>query len=178
MPVLNILRGPSGSGKSTFLKNSDAFQYKHIVTGEPVPYDSVTLLEKNKLVFQENICSSDFYHFAIDTKLDEPFYDFKIERISETHNLCFAKFLNCIKNKLEIIYVDNTNIKKWQYENYITVAQMHGYVVNIFEFEVKTVEEIRLLIQRNQHGVSDSIVARMAIDFETDERSEKISIKC
>jgi predicted kinase len=64
------------------------------------------------------------------------------------------------------IIVDNTNIRTWEYTNYIVAAKMHGYAVEIVEFRPITVDDIRVCIERNEHRVPADIVSRMCVEFE------------
>ena len=81
-----------------------------------------------------------------------------------------------LSRKAEAIAVDNTNIHRWEYQNYELAARMAGYDVEILEVMPNTREEMRECARRNIHGVPVDIVARMLIEFEHDDRAIVIPI--
>jgi len=108
------------------------------------------------------VCSSDHF-FMVDGE-----YQFDISKLSMNHSLCFKKFIDAILKGVETVIVDNTNIFKWQYESYAVLAEKFGYQVTLVELMPVTIEELRTVVARNAHGVPQSTVCQMVLDFETD----------
>jgi len=112
------------------------------------------------------ICSSDHFHMV------DGVYVFKQANLNPAHSACFNNFMHLVyKDELKIV-VDNTNIKRWEYQNYIDLALMEGYNIQIIEFMPGTLQEIKQVISRNIHDVPSDIVMKMILSFEEDDRFE------
>jgi hypothetical protein len=146
MKKVVILRGVSGSGKSRYACEA--------VAG----------------IDPARICSADQY-FEHGGR-----YYFDPMKLPEAHNFCFGRFLEALTDGYPLIVVDNTNSHHWEYENYEKAAKLAGYKAEIVEVQASTVDEIRLCFDRNTHGVPRDIIARMAVDFEPDERAKIIPV--
>ena len=108
------------------------------------------------------VCSAD--HFFIDEDTGE--YHFDPSKIAIAHSECMQAFLMNLQRDDGVIVVDNTNIRHWERQNYITAAKNAGWEVEQEFFNVKSVEAIRMCAKRNSHGVPTDVVARMAIEHE------------
>jgi predicted kinase len=64
----------------------------------------------------------------------------------------------------ELIVIDNTNVKKWEYENYVFLAELNGYSVEIVE--IPFTESAEVYHERNTHGVPLEVIQRMMNDYE------------
>lgn len=155
MKRVMIVRGLPGSGKSRWAE-------KYILDS---PSSAV-------------ICSADSFFNKRESvgQLDgKPMYfsEYKFDptKLSIAHSECFKGFLNAIMEGCETIVVDNTNIRRWEYQNYELAARVGGYVVDIIEFRATTIDEVKVCIGRNTHNVPSNIIAQMAIDFEIDTRA-------
>lgn len=144
----HIMRGIPGSGKSTRAK---------------------------ELARPENICSADDY-FMKDGK-----YVFVQHEIGKAHSACLKKFVDLIYKYHRAIMddgqwadfdivVDNTNLRRWEYETYVKIAELAGMVVEFHEFvpprDNTLGDYVRLCASRNAHGVSPNACMRMASIFE------------
>ena len=128
------MRGLSGSGKSTV----------------------VQILKKNKESRQTFVCASadDFF---IDKSTGE--FKFDQEKIQLAHSSCKTTVISSLRSKIDIIVVDNTNSKHWEYREHYEAAQKSGY--NILIIELQTSEKhIPDLIKRGK-GVPLEIVQNM-----------------
>ena len=133
--IIIILRGASGSGKSTWAENiACSYDRPNIATSA--------------------IVSADYYRY--DT---EGNYHFDPQKLGEIHDKCFAAFQKDIDSGVTIIFVDNTNIKKKEYQRYVDYGREHGY--SIFQ-KVFTGEH------ENEHGVPIEVVERMRNTLEID----------
>ena len=139
-----ILRGPSGSGKTTWQKKN-----------HPTAW----------------VCSADSYFmkdgYAGTVLHPKSVYDFDPRKLPEAHALCMETFLEGIKHKEPVIVVDNTNTRTWEWDKYKSIAELCGYEVDVLEFLPKTIEQLRMMIDRNEHNVPLTVIAEQALRFES-----------
>jgi predicted kinase len=128
-----ILSGISGCGKSTFAKR------KAMLEGAV-------------------ICSAD--DFFCDPETGE--YKFDPTKLAQAHAWCMERFLHNLQFDAPIV-VDNTNIERWQWENYDKIAKMIGREVEHHAWMVSTLEEVVTCNRRNKHGVPLAVAIDMAI---------------
>ena len=157
-----IMRGLPGSGKSRYVK---------------------ALLEAEAKTsghtYISTVCSADkFFDKPVDEivpatgeVLKTTIYDFNPTKLPEAHSACMRGFVEALKLGVGLIVVDNTNIHKWEYQNYVSVATLAGYQVEIVEFRATTIEEVKTCIRRNTHKVPANVIALAAVEFEPDERA-------
>jgi predicted kinase len=158
-----IMRGLPGSGKS---------------------YYADKLSKQNASI----ICSADSFFETIVLTTDaligsytgmfQTEYHFDATKLPVAHAKCFSNFLNALKAQYKHIIVDNTNIHKWEYQNYEAAASLAGYSVQIVEFRAITIEDIKICIRRNTHNVPSNVIANMAVEFEYDTRASMMAIEC
>lgn len=86
-------------------------------------------------------------------------------------------FLGSLRHGFPLVIVDNTNIHGWEYQNYEEAALLAGYKVEIVEFRVSKIEDVMICIKRNTHRVPYEYIAKMAIEFEPDNRAIVMPIK-
>lgn len=139
MKEIKIVRGPPGSGKSTLVKE----QYPDAV-----------------------VCSADNYFDEV-AGLNNTTYleEFKPWLVGKAHQHCWGAYIHalCVMEE-ELIVVDNTNIKKWEYENYVFLAEINGYNVEIVEVPITETAEV--YHERNTHGVPLEVIQRMVDQYE------------
>ncbi|QTH71679.1 AAA family ATPase [Pseudoalteromonas xiamenensis] len=138
-----ILRGLPGSGKSHY-----AFSLaEELVGGDETRYV---------------ICSTDDYFLQTDGS-----YQFDKTKLSEFHNLNLARFINSLAEGIELVIVDNTNIRRWEYVAYSAAAHAMGYQVKeVVVGEVKDKSLQHLYQKRNIHHVALRTISNMARQFE------------
>ncbi len=129
-----IMRGVSGSGKSTIARE--------------IAQD-----------FDGKIHSTDEYF------VDESGqYNFDRTKLGEAHKANFEAFKASLQHELPVVIVDNTNTKRWEFENYTKEAANAGYAVR--EVTAPT-PELDDAVARNLHGVPESAIKNMLERFET-----------
>jgi len=141
---LVILRGVSGSGKSTYASKLAVRLYDYMNPPRSV-----------------YICSADKFF-----KRPNGTYDFNPRLLGEAHEWCFEMVDSQMDFKTQVIILDNTNTRRWEYEKYIELANRRGYIVKeriIGKFDEASV---KLYASRNQHGVPEESVRKMADRFE------------
>ena len=137
--TVKIIRGISGVGKSTYVM-------------------------MNKMIADKSIvCSADDYFVN-----EQGQYEFDGRKIPMAHQWCWGKFIDAIGEGRNII-VDNTNTQPWEYENYIKLAKLFDYEVEIIHITPKglTNEE---LAKRNTHGVPLESIEQMRSRWVDDTR--------
>ncbi len=105
------------------------------------------------------ICSAD--HFF--TKNGRYVFDPKM--LFEAHEACMKKARDACEREDRVVVIDNTNIKVWNFQYYLNLAETHGYKVQIIDMydSGKTDEQ---LFQRNLHEVPLDTITRMRRDWE------------
>jgi len=107
------------------------------------------------------VCSAD--HFFNNPTTGE--YEFDVKRLSEAHSWCMSEYLQALRAKRPCIVVDNTNIKEWEFQNYLQAAELAFYKMTVVEFFPRTVDECRLVASRGRHGVPRQLVHAMSLDY-------------
>ena len=140
-----IMRGISGSGKTTLAERLRDRAMEKGLTAEIVSNDHFWLRPVEGCGTQ---------------------YIFEPARMGEAAVSCMTAFLKAIRDNVDLIIVDNTHIRRWEYENYELAADMFGYEAVVYGLRVETVAELREFAARNRHGVPPEVVARMAMNYE------------
>ena len=140
--TVKIIRGISGVGKSTYVMMNEV----------------VAKAEERRIA-----CSADDYFVN-----EQGQYEFDGRKLPMAHQWCWGKFIDAIGEGRNII-VDNTNTQPWEYENYIKLAKLFDYEVEIIHITPKglTNEE---LAKRNTHGVPLESIEQMRIRWVDDTR--------
>lgn len=132
-----INRGIPASGKSTFTKE--------ILT---------TLNESNISVVS---CSTDDY-FIVEGK-----YTFDTSKLREYHLRNQQKFNASLKDGIEVVICDNTNIEPWEAKPYYEMAKEFDYRVVLIDFESRNIEE-HCAAQNNKgynRNIDEDILSKM-----------------
>jgi hypothetical protein len=149
--IVHILRGIPGSGKSTKARE---------LTDVP-----------------DYICSADDYF------VKDGVYKFLAHEIAQAHAACLKKFIGLVHRHSTVgdpsvkqpvnIVVDNTNLRKWEYESYEKICEMmwpRDTRLQFHEFvpprDNTLGDYVRECAARNTHGVSANQCMRMASIFE------------
>jgi predicted kinase len=139
---LTVVRGISGSGKSYYVKE---------------------FCRRNNLNISVHVCSADDY-FKVNGV-----YVFDPTKLPQAHASCMSKVIDLLmEDKLSPVFVDNTHIKRWEYQNYEQLALNCDYEVEIVEFHAETIIDVGICAARNAHQVPQEIVWKMAMEFEPD----------
>jgi len=90
-------------------------------------------------------------------------YVFDPAQLPRYHKLNFEAFKADLALGVSPVIVDNTNTRKWEYENYLEAAKAAGYDV-----EVISIPHIdpALAAIRNTHGVPEAAIRRMISRWE------------
>jgi predicted kinase len=65
------------------------------------------------------------------------------------------------------VVCDNTNSQRWEYEQYVKVAQSHGYEVHILTIgSPQDPDFIEACAKRNKHGLDLAAIKRMSNRWE------------
>ena len=137
---LKIMRGIPGSGKSTYV---------------------------NKHYPEAYVCSADNYFEEVADLNDTSYLEeFQPWLVGKAHQHCWGSFIHAVVVMDEpLVVVDNTNVNKWEYENYVLLAELHGYEVQVIEIAFKA-EQAKVYHERNTHGVPLEVIERMLREFE------------
>jgi predicted kinase len=164
MKQVVIMRGPSGAGKGAWIENN---------------LPAGTFIASADDFFMQ-LLDMNAYPAAncIDFIDVQPTFEYKfdVSKLSEAHATCMANFLKALRDGVETIVVDNTNIKHWQFESYVLAAEIAGYDVRVVSIVGFTVEDIKMCARRNVHGTPIDVVAKMFLEFEPYDGEEVVMI--
>lgn len=101
------------------------------------------------------VCSADDFFVAHGNGT----YKFNPSLLGRAHKACLSKFESALSAGDELIVVDNTNIRRSWYKDYVRLAHLAGY--EVFQ---------KCLTTRftNTHGVPEDKVEQMISTFEDD----------
>lgn len=142
MSKLVIMRGVSGSGKSTRAKE---------------------IAKMTKSAGQSvYICSADDYF--IDRSSGR--YEFDAKKLGGAHSWCKTKAETAMDLGVDVVIIDNTNTKRWEFQAYIELAEAFGYNVEIEKVGQLDESNLKVYANRNKHGVSLDVIRKQAQRFE------------
>ncbi len=100
-------------------------------------------------------------------------FKFDGKNLAEAEADTMSAFLHALKNKDKRIYVIGTFEKTWMYKNYVELAKLNGYEVNITELECKNTKELKHFNRRSVHDVPYSKSLKAFNTWEVDTQSYK-----
>jgi len=112
------------------------------------------------------VCSADSFFLNEDGE-----YIFVNWKLQQAHQHCFRKFIDAVTSDAETIVIDNTNICRWEYENYVFMAEKFGYRIRKIRMNFAE-SDIPLFGKRNVHGVPEFKINQMFERFEDDTDEE------
>lgn len=104
-----------------------------------------------KLCPEYNYAADDYFMDA------EGNYKFDVSKLDEAHRQCMRNVENAMLSGVPAVAVNNTFVRKWEYEPYVEMAEKLGY---------KPVEIICRGNFGNIHNVPSQKVKSMAMNFE------------
>lgn len=105
------------------------------------------------------ICSADHY-FTTNNE-----YHFDPKQLPQAHATCLTTYTKALARKDPLIVVDNTHTEEWEWINYYHIAKLAGYQVEIIEFQINTITNLRKIIARNTHQTPPEIITTQTIRF-------------
>jgi len=116
-----------------------------------------------KTTFAKTLLNGNFaYCSADDFRIVAGEYVYKKEETKQVHIFCWNRFEKAIKEGVEIVVVDNTNIKKWEYGKYVEFAKENEYDVEIYAFYAP----VGVCFSRQTHGVPFCTMKIMSDTFD------------
>lgn len=103
------------------------------------------------------VCSADSYFIGADGV-----YRFDRRDLRQAHEDCREKARLAMLRGDQVVVIDNTNIQRWEFEPYLKMAHIFGYVVE----ELCLVADPDRCAERNVHGVPLETINAMARRFE------------
>jgi len=100
------------------------------------------------------VCSADQYFISPDGN-----YKFDPKKLGSAHGSCKRKFKKALEALEPLVVVDNTNLRRADYKDYVRLAKDHGY--EVYQVVLRTQ-------YKNVHGVPESTLERMKKNFEVD----------
>ena len=130
MKLVIINRGVPGSGKSSFIS-----KMKELAIGKSIEVHST-----------DDLCMVDGKYC----------FDFKLA--GERHRKNLKNFTESLKEGIEIVFCDNTNIKARDYNKYVSAAKQYDYNYVAIVFYPDSIEKH---LERNTHGLPEETLINM-----------------
>ena len=140
--VVVILRGVPGSGKS-FLST----------------HCSEYLNSPTKVA----MCGADSYF------VESEKYVFSPALLPKAHSHCLEQALQALDEGKELIIIDNTNSKLWEYSTYIYICSILGCQYHVLEVPCPSPQVLEMFRSRNIHYVDSVAAKKIYCRWETDE---------
>ncbi len=129
-----------------------------------------------------NVVSADrFFLYTDEAPLE---YNFRPELLGKAHAFCMNNFIRMLEIPFPAtgdgsgitptIIVDNTNTERWEWKNYVKLAEHFGYewaVVDMYDGALTNEE----LSDRNEHGVPLEVIERQRERYEHANSEELLS---
>lgn len=147
MKQVIIMQGLSGSGKTTLAQ---------------VNYPNATIVSADRFFEQQQSNGTVEYCFM-------PW------QLGHAHAWCMNNFIYALCRGDSTIIVDNTNTERWEWMNYVKLAEMFGYkwgVIDMSEGDKSTDKE---LTARNVHGVPLEVIVKQRERYEHAKSEELLS---
>jgi len=143
-----IMRAPSQCGKTLYANKAKAYLGSEGVECKIVSADHYFVNEHNE-------------------------YRFDPSKLAIAHNQCFGNFMRIVTSKpasrARVVIVDNTNTRRWEYENYKLLALHMGWDVVLYEILPETREGLLTVLGRyNGHDVPKEVITRQWVEFQAD----------
>lgn len=145
MKTFVILRGVSGAGKT--------YESRNIIKE----------LSSHSPISSFLIASTDDYFIDAEGK-----YTFEAHLLKRNHDLNFKRVVTAFSIDIQVVILDNTNIKTSHYRHYEKIAKVFGYEVKKLLIGKLDVESVREYHARSLHQVPLDILIRNADEFEAD----------
>jgi len=85
---------------------------------------------------------------------------------ADAHAKCFAKFLDAIRAK-KVVIIDNTNVKRWEFERYVDEATKAGYAVAFVTPGTAWANDPGECARRGTHNVPLAAIEGMKAQYST-----------
>lgn len=139
-----IMRGLPGSGKSTMAR----------------------WLASGADTGSANIYSTDDFFLVEEEGEEEMVYRFDPTKLGDYHGLNFRSFCEGL-GKYNLLIVDNTNTRRWEWEKYENAAKKAGYSVQFLTVgEPKSSEHVQQCFERCIHNVPLEKIQQMSDRWE------------
>lgn len=112
------------------------------------------------LRFAAVVCSADDFRYDAEGN-----YIFIAKDNALAHARCYLKFAEAIQAGHNVV-VDNTNIRRWEFEKYMDLAKKAGYSVTILAPPTPWAWDVKECARRTVHGVPEDVIARMLQNFQ------------
>lgn len=144
-PDLVILRGLPGSGKSFLARNCSESQS-----------------DPSKVA----VFGADDYFMEGDS------YKFNSDLVPKAHTYCLEQFMKALATGTkELVVIDNTNSKVWEYQIYCYLAEILGLNCHILEVACPNAKIAEMYRSRNVHNIDSAVAAKIFHRWERDEKA-------
>ena len=90
-------------------------------------------------------------------------YVFDYDKLKDAHEFCKKEAEKAVKEKKQIVIINNTHVKIWEFKHYLNLAKEYGYRVVIMEAKTPWAWDARLLAERSTHSVPFDLLEQKVI---------------
>jgi predicted kinase len=139
---LILMQGVPGSGKSTLAKKiRDA-------------YDG----DGKAIIFS----TDDYFYLASKGKE----YQFDFRKLGEAHSWNHGRCDAAMSLEVDLVIIDNTNIKRRDVMGYVEMARKYGYTIEVVRSKTDWAYSPEECFKKNSHGVPLDVIERMLRQME------------
>ena len=143
---------------------------KTVIINRAVPGSGKTTLSRNITVACEKAGLSVANHSTDDFFMENNRYRFNIAKLHNYHLCNLMLFEKSLRNNVDVVICDNTNIMPWQSRPYTNLARASGYQIIFFNLSPRELEKHvaaqKITPQKpDAHGVPEHILANFIRDF-------------
>ena len=147
VPIVIAFRGVPGSGKSFLATHCS----EYLTNSANVA-----------------VCSADYYFMSNGQ------YKYSTKHLAQAHSHCFDLFLQALEQDKQMIVVDNTNSKKWEYEIYKYVSVILGCKFHALEVPCPSEKILETYRSRNQHNIDSNTALKIFQRWEVDDTASLV----
>lgn len=143
---------------------------KTVIINRAVPGSGKTTLSRNITDACKKAGLSVANHSTDDFFMEDNRYCFNIAKLHNYHLCNLMLFERSLRNNIDVVICDNTNIMPWQSRPYTDLARAYGYQIIFLNLSPRELEK-HVAAQRvtpqkpNAHGVPANVLANFIRDF-------------
>jgi len=141
---------------------------KTVILNRGIPASGKSTITKNIVLTLQEVGISAISHSTDDFFMLNGDYCFDVSKLREYHIKNQNDFKSSLKNNIEVVICDNTNIEPWEAKVYYDLAVKYKYKVILIDFEARDLES-HLKMQNNdgyKHNIAIEVLENMRSSYQ------------